>query len=178
VWKARPKICICLGDELLKYPDWEKKMDQFDTEQFIKLFKSINKYDQDNELVFEIHAPGTITYRMPIQEKHLSSPNTAHGAVIAAFMDCVLGLSALSQAITENKLTSTVEFKINYIRPVKLGEELVGSGKVIHKGKSLIISAGEIRTTQHQELVAMGQGTFNTYPFAKKDFLHDFTTPG
>lgn len=145
---------------------------------FIELFKSINKYDIDNAMTFEIVSPGHINYKMTIQEKHLSSPNTAHGAAIAGFMDCVLGLSALSEAITKDNLTSTVEFKINYIKPVKLGEELIGSGNVVHKGKSLIISSGEIRIASTNELVAMGQGTFNTYPFAKKDFLRDFTSPG
>lgn len=143
---------------------------------FIDIFRSINKYDIDNSMTFEIHSPGHITYKMVIQDKHLSSPNTAHGASIAGFMDCVLGLSALSEAITKDNLTSTVEFKINYIRPVKLGEEMIGTGKVVHKGKSLIISSGEIRV--NGDLVAMGQGTFNTYPFAKKDFLHDFTSAG
>lgn len=145
---------------------------------FVELFRSINKYDIDNGMTFEINSPGSITYRMTIQEKHLSSPNTAHGASIAGFMDCVLGLSALSEAVTRDNLTSTVEFKINYIRPVKLGEELIGTGKVVHKGKSLIISQGEIRIASTKELVAMGQGTFNTYPFAKKDFLRDFTSAG
>lgn len=145
--------------------------------QFIEVFKKINKYDIDNGLTFEIHEPGSITYRMTVTEQHLSSPNTAHGAAIAGFMDCVLGLSALSQAVTETNLTSTVEFKINYIRPVKLGEEIIGRGLVVHKGKSLIISSGEVKNA-NGELVAMGQGTFNTYPFNKKDFLHDFTSAG
>ena len=153
-------------------------MDQIGMDQFITLFKSINKYDLDNGLHFDIHSPGSITYRMTVTEKHLSSPNTAHGAAIAGFMDCVLGLSALSEAITKGNLTSTVEFKINFIRPVRLGEKLEGKGKTIHKGKSLIISNGEIRIEGTGELVAMGQGTFNTYPFSKKDFLHDFTTAG
>lgn len=152
-------------------------METLSTKQFIELFKSINKFDLENGLSFEIHSPGSITYRMQIQEKHLSSPQTAHGAIIAGFMDCVLGLSALSEAITKSNLTSTVEFKINYIRPVKMGEEIVGTGHVVHKGKSLIIAHGEIRLPTG-ELVAMGQGTFNTYPFSKKDFLHDFTTVG
>lgn len=145
---------------------------------FVEIFKSINKYDLDNHLTFEILSPGQITYKMTVEEQHLSSPNTAHGAAIAGLMDCTLGLAALSEAITHQNLTSTVEFKINYIRPAKLGETLIGSGKVIHKGKSLIISSGEIRSEGTNELVAMGQGTFNTYPFAKKDFLHDFTSAG
>lgn len=151
-------------------------LDEMGIEQFIKLFRSINKYDLDNKMTFEIHSPGQITYKMKITEKHLSSPQTAHGASIAGFMDCVLGLSALSMAITESNLTSTVEFKINFIRPVHLGEEIAGSGKVIHKGRSLMISSGEIKNLATGELIAMGQGTFNTYPFGKKDFLNEFTT--
>lgn len=145
-------------------------MGQISTEQFITLFKSINKFDLDNGLTFEIHEPGFITYKMTIQEKHLSSPHTAHGASLAGFMDCVLGLSALSQAITTGNLTSTVEFKINFVRPVLLGEEIIGVGKIASKGKSLIITTGEVKNAKG-EIIAIGQGTFNTYPFEKKDFL-------
>ena len=151
-------------------------MNQVNLEQFVALFRSINKYDLDNALTFEIHEPGDITYKMTIQDKHLSSPDTAHGAVLAGFMDCVLGLSALSQAVIQGNLTSTVEFKINYVRPVKLGEEITGTGKVVHQGKSLIISSAEVRNAKG-EMIALGQGTFNTYPFNKKDFTHDFSTP-
>ena len=151
-------------------------MDQVNLEQFVTLFRSINKYDIDNVMTFEIHTPGSITYKMTITDKHLSSPNTAHGAVLAGFMDCVLGLSALSQAVIQGNLTSTVEFKINYVRPVMLNEEIIGTGKVVHKGKSLIISSGEVKNLKG-ELIALGQGTFNTYPFNKKDFLHEFSTP-
>lgn len=151
-------------------------MDQTNLEQFVTLFRSFNKYDIDNGLTFEIQEPGTITYKMKILEKHLSSPNTAHGAVLAGFMDCVLGFSALSLAVTQGNLTSTVEFKINYIRPVMLNEEISGTGKVVHKGKSLIISSAEVKNAKG-ELIALGQGTFNTYPFNKKDFLHEFSTP-
>ena len=151
-------------------------MSQLNLDQFITLFRSFNKYDIDNALTFEIHEPGSISYKMTISEKHLSSPNTDHGAVLAGFMDCVLGLSALSQAVTLGSLTSTVEFKINFVRPVLLGDEIIGTGKVVHKGKSLLISSGEIRNAKG-DLIALGQGTFNTYPLNKKDFLNDFTTP-
>lgn len=143
-----------------------------DLQKFIAFFRQINKYDEFNEMKFEVHSPGSITYKMTIQEKHLSSPDTAHGAAIAGFMDCVLGLSALSFAVPNDNLVATVEFKINYLKPVKLGEELVGTGKVVHSGKSLVISSGEVKNSKG-ELVALGQGTFNAYPSNKKDYLHD-----
>ena len=139
---------------------------------FLEIFKKINQYDLSNHLSFEVHSPGSITYRMTVLEQHLSTPPTAHGGAIAGFMDCVLGLAALTEAVTRDSLTSTVEFKINFIRPAQLGEELVGTGRVVHKGKSLLISSGEIRTLKG-DLVAMGQGTFNIYPMNKRDFLHE-----
>ena len=147
-------------------------------ETFANIFKQINHFDRYQGLTFEIIAPGEIKYRLTIEEKHLSSPGTAHGAVIAGMMDCVLGLAALTQAITENGLTSTVEFKLNFIRPVKLGDELVGHGKVEFRGKSLIISEGEIKHAVSQKLIAKGLGTFNTYPLEKKEDLYAHFTSG
>lgn len=135
-------------------------------DNFYELFKKFNQFDQANGFEFEIHSPGNITYHMTVQEKHLSSPPTAHGGSIAGFMDCVLGLAALSLSITRSELTSTVEFKMNFIKPVQLGDKLIGSGKVIHAGKSLVISSAEIRCKD--QLIAMGQGTFNLYPMSKK----------
>jgi len=82
-------------------------------------------------------------------------------------MDCVLGLSALSMALTEGNLTSTVEFKLNFIRPARLGDKLVGTGLIDYKGKSLIIASGDIKLATG-ELIAKGLGTFNTYPLEKK----------
>ena len=149
-------------------------MSNIDQKKFIELFKSINSYDKFNGLTFDIHSPGDITYHMTISEQHLSSPNTAHGASLAGFMDCVLGLSALSLAVTLDQLVSTVEFKVNFVRPVKLGENITGNGKVTHQGKSLIISSAEIRN-EEGDLVATGLGTFNLYPFNKKDFLNDLS---
>lgn len=139
--------------------------------KFAPYFRSINHFDRENGLSFEILAPGEIIYRLKVQEKHLSSPGIAHGASIAAFMDCVLGLTALSKALTENNLTSTVEFKLNFIRPARLGDELIGTGKIDYKGKSLIIASGDIKLASG-ELIAKGLGTFNTYPLEKKGELY------
>lgn len=146
-----------------------------DLSVFEKYFRSVNHFDRDHGATFEIIRPGEIIYRMKIQEKHLSSPGVAHGGSVAGFMDCVLGLAALSWAITQGKLTSTVEFKLNFLRPVRLGDELVGMGKVIHHGKTLIMSTAEVKLASGEQ-VAQAQGTFNTYPLEKKGDFHAVLT--
>lgn len=139
-------------------------------DKFAEYFKAHNHFDRASGFVPTIKGPGVVEYRFQVQEQHLSSPGVAHGGAIAGFMDCVLGLTALSLALTDNHLVSTVEFKLNFIRPARLGETIIGTGKIDYKGKSLIIASGDIRT-EAGDLVAKGLGTFNTYPLEKKGDL-------
>jgi uncharacterized protein (TIGR00369 family) len=135
-------------------------------------YNRINLYGQANGMTLSVPAPGQAEYRMLIQEAHLSSPGTAHGGVLAGLMDATLGAAALTQAFTEGDLVSTVEFKINYLRPVHLADELRAVAKVEHAGKSIIVVSGTIyRHTadpSDSAAVAQGLGTFNRYPATKK----------
>ncbi len=136
-------------------------------DEMIKVFDQINVYGRENGMKLNVVEPGVIIYEMDIAEKHLSSPQTAHGGIIAGLMDSVLGTGALSLAFTEKKLVSTVEFKINYFHPVKLGDHLVGKSHVEFKGKRIIATSAEIHCSQTELLVAKGLGTFNSYPLDK-----------
>lgn len=140
----------------------------------IEIYKQMDLFAKDNGMELTVKTPGESDYRMTIKEKHLSSPNTCHGGVIAGFMDAVIGSAALSLAFTENNLVSTVEFKINYFKPAHLGDVLVGKGKVDFSGKSIITSSGEIIDETTGEIVAKAMGTFNKYPLEKRDFSKFF----
>ncbi len=139
-----------------------------DVDALIEAFNQMNNYGRENGMKLKVIEPGTIEYEMEIQEKHLSSPNNAHGGSIAGFMDSVIGLSALSAAFAEGNLVSTVEFKINMFKPAHLGDQLLGKGIVEYKGKSLISSSGAIYCTNRDNLlIAKALGTFNVYPIQK-----------
>ncbi len=88
--------------------------------------------------------------------------------MIAAMMDGVIGVAALSLVASEGRLVSTVEYKINYFKPVNLGDILLGKGKVDNIGQRIIHSSGEIYN-QNNEVVAKAMGTFNAYPIEKSD---------
>lgn len=136
--------------------------------QMMQHYNQINKYGTDNGMILDIIEPGHILYTMVIEHKHLSSPNTCHGGVIAGLMDSVIGTAALSKAFEEHNLVSTVEFKINYLQPVNLGDTLIGEGKIDFKGKSTIVSSGNIKKEKDGSLVAIAIGTFNVYPLSKR----------
>lgn len=142
----------------------------------IEIYKSINRFAQENGMVLDVKTPGESVYKMTILEKHLSSPNVCHGGVVAGFMDSVLGSAALSVSFISGALVSTVEFKINYFAPVYLNDKLEGIGKVDFEGNKLISSTGEIFRIENgkRELVAKAIGTFNKYPVSKTQFAELF----
>jgi uncharacterized protein (TIGR00369 family) len=142
----------------------------------IEIYKKINQFSKENGMELTVEVPGESIYRMVVLEKHLSSPNVCHGGVVAGFMDSILGSAALSLSLQKGALVSTVEFKINYFKPVFLGDKLLGKGKVDFEGKKLISSTAEIFVEKNGKeiLIAKAIGTFNKYPLEKTQFANLF----
>jgi uncharacterized protein (TIGR00369 family) len=134
----------------------------------IEIYHKTNHFGNENGMKLTIIEPGHIEYRMTILKSHLATKKAAHGGILAAFMDAILGVAALSKVKDEGKLVATVEFKINYIRPSFLNDELLGIGKVISQGKRILVSDGKIYN-QKKELICTAIGTFNAYPIDKSD---------
>lgn len=137
-------------------------------EKLLEIYNQVNQFGKENNFILTVIEPGVITYEMEVLPKHLATPKVIHGGMIAAMMDGVIGVAALSLVAPENKLVSTVEYKINYFKPAFLGDVLIGKGRVDHQGKRIIHSSGELYN-QNNELIAKAMGTFNAYPFEKSD---------
>ena len=134
----------------------------------IEQYIAHNNFGKILGMDFKIIEPGLVHYFMTIKEEHLSTPKVAHGGVIATLMDGVLGVAALSNVVVQNKVVSTVEFKINYLAPALLGDQLFGIGKIDHMGNRIIITSGDIICINRNNiLIAKAMGTFNAYPFEK-----------
>src|SRR3989344_8586128 len=137
----------------------------------------LEKYDQYNHfgkllgMEFTEVSVGKITYRLTISEKHLATPNAAHGGVIAALMDGMLGVAALSTVAHDNKVVSTIEYKTSFFSPALLGDILEGKAWVEKAGKRILFSAGEITVVNRNNIIiAKGMGTFNAYPAEKAGY--------
>lgn len=133
----------------------------------IKIYQQTNEYGKAHGMDLLKFEADEIIYRMVVKKEHLATPTTAHGGIIAGYMDGVLGLAALYASSENANLVSTVEFKINYLSPVRLGDVLIGKGRVISNGKRIIIAQGEISQEKSGEFVAVATGTFNAYPYQK-----------
>lgn len=133
-----------------------------------ELYKKYNNLDKKLGLELTVISPGVIKYELEVKKKHLSSPKVGHGATVAAMMDAILGTTALSKVYDKGNLVSTVEFKINYFKPILKGDKLIATGEIEFEGKSLIVTTAKIIKQKSGELVSKGMGTFNIYPMSKR----------
>jgi uncharacterized protein (TIGR00369 family) len=77
---------------------------------------------------------GRVVFTAKPAEFHYNALGTMHGGVIATLLDSALGCTVQSMLPTGTSYT-TLELKVNYIRPITTKTETVYSeGKIIHIG--------------------------------------------
>lgn len=99
--------------------------------------------------------PGVLTARIDVGPSLLTPFGAAHGGVLAALVDHVLG-AVCYPLIPRGAWAATTEFKVNYLAPVR-GGPLEASAQVVSLGKRTAV----VRIEAHSggELVGIAQGT-------------------
>ncbi|WP_088226612.1 PaaI family thioesterase [Desulfosporosinus sp. FKB] len=100
---------------------------------------------------------GEIEVMIEITDNLKQFYGNVHGGVIASLLDSSIAV-AVNQQLDTGEGASTVEMKINYLRPANKGS-LRAQGKVIQKGRNLIVGQGEIKDDAGH-LIAFGTATF------------------
>lgn len=137
----------------------------------IEKYITSNHFDKLIGMNFKIISDGNVEYTLIISKNHLATPNSAHGGAIAALIDGALGVAGLSKVYKENKVVSTVEYKLNVMNPVLLNDELKAIAKVEQQGKRiLIISCDVFASNRNNLIIAKALGTFNAYDAAKAGY--------
>lgn len=101
---------------------------------------------------------GTAKTTLIIRKDHLSPAGRVHGGVVSAFFDFACG-AAVFATMDRREVTSTVELKVNYFKPIILGDHLLANTEVVFRGKRIRVVHGKI--FRKKELVAMATATFN-----------------
>lgn len=146
-------------------------MNDFVNHPLVQGYIQSNRFGDLLGMDFEILKPGVIQYSMPITEKLLATPVAAHGGSISALMDATMGVCALSQVLSENKVVSTIEMKISFVAPAMLGSVLIATADIVKNGQRILFVEGKI-VNEEGRLVATGTGTFNAYPAEKAGFTN------
>jgi acyl-CoA thioesterase len=100
---------------------------------------------------------GRAMVRLPIDKKLTNAIGMVHGGAIFSAADSAVGM-ALVGMVSRNENISTLEMKINYMKPVK-GKEIIATAKIIHRGAQTAIGDVEVRD-EKQNLISKGLATY------------------
>ena len=109
---------------------------------------------------FALHAveEGLIVFR-GAPEFHVTNPmGTVHGGWYGTLLDSAMACAVMTK-VPRGSVYTTLEFKVNILRPIPLGLHIDCTGTVDHVGRSTGIAHGEIRGVEDDVLYATGSTT-------------------
>ena len=86
--------------------------------------------------------PGRTVFEMDAGARHANPMGTLHGGILCDLADAAMGI-AFASTLGEGESFTTLELKINFLRPFWTGR-LVARGRVVSKGRTVGMSECEI----------------------------------
>jgi uncharacterized protein (TIGR00369 family) len=99
---------------------------------------------------------GTAIMQMEAGEQHSNPMGTLHGGILCDLADAAMGMAYFSQ-LEEGETFTTLELKINYLRPFWTGK-LVAHGRVVSRGKTVGMTECDV-LDQQGRLIAKATST-------------------
>jgi len=100
---------------------------------------------------------GWARVRLPYDGKLTNALGLLHGGAIFSPADSAVGM-ALVGLIGRDESISTLEMKINYLKPVK-GRAIMAEAKIVHKGTQTAIGDVDVKD-DNDALIAKGLATY------------------
>ena len=92
-----------------------------------------------------------------IARRYEGPPGAAHGGIVAAYMDEILGAAALRGT---GRIAVTGELTVRYVAPVPLETPLLGRGRLVKDHGRYIDVEGTLEELQGGRIVAKAHGRF------------------
>ena len=100
---------------------------------------------------------GWAMVRLPIEDKLTNAIGLVHGGAIFSAADSAVGMALVGMTNRDENI-STLEMKINYMKPVN-GSEIIAEAKIIHRGSQTAIGDVEVRDDD-RNLISKGLATY------------------
>jgi uncharacterized protein (TIGR00369 family) len=100
---------------------------------------------------------GQAVLEFEMKKHHANPMGTLHGGVLCAFADTAMGV-VFATMLEEGESLTTLELKINYLKPVWKGK-LLALGKVVKKGRMTGLVECDI-VDEDEQLVARASSTY------------------
>ena len=106
--------------------------------------------------------PGRVVFAGEADGRYLNPVGTIHGGWVATLLDSCM-TCAVHSTLPAGQACTTVELKINFVRPLSEATGTVrAEGKVIHGGKTISTAEGKL-TDAKGTLLAHGSTTVMTF---------------
>lgn len=114
-------------------------------------------------LTLEALEDGSASLTATPGEDLTNSNGTVHGGWYGTMLDSCMACAVMTKLAAGSGFT-TLEYKVNVIRPVPVGTPVRGTGTTQHVGRSTAIAMGEIRGIEDDRLYATASTTCMIFP--------------
>ena len=101
---------------------------------------------------------GSIAFAFPVQSWQANRVGKLHGGVICTTFD--ITIAALARFYAGENFAPTVSLDVKYVRPVKVGDELIVTAKAIAAGKRISQLTAEAVSRDTGKLVAAASSVY------------------
>lgn len=101
---------------------------------------------------------GRVVFRGTPEFGHTNPMGTVHGGWYGTLLDSCMACAVMTE-IPRGAVYTTLEYKINILRPIPLGMVVDAIGVTDHAGRSTGVAHGEIRGVENGKLYATGSTT-------------------
>jgi uncharacterized protein (TIGR00369 family) len=103
--------------------------------------------------------PGRAVITLDADRRHANPMGTVHGGVLCDIADAAMGM-AYAATLDEGETFTTLELKINFLKPVRTGR-LVATGRVVKGGHTVALVECDV-VDDEERLVARASSTCMT----------------
>lgn len=101
---------------------------------------------------------GRASFRGTPEFTHTNPMGGIHGGWYGTLLDSCMGCAVMTM-VPKGSHYTTLEYKVNITRAIKIGDEVEALGLVQHAGRSTAVAQGEIRGVKDGRLYATGSTT-------------------
>ena len=101
---------------------------------------------------------GRVVFRGAPEKAHTNPMGTVHGGWYGTLLDIAMACAVMTK-VPLGAVYTTLEYKINILRPIPLGTQIGCTGIIDHVGRSTGVAHGELRGIEDGRLYATGSTT-------------------
>tara|TARA_R110002051_G_scaffold159688_3_gene231208 strand:- start:16644 stop:17126 length:483 start_codon:yes stop_codon:yes gene_type:complete len=101
---------------------------------------------------------GRVSFRGTPDFTHTNPMGGVHGGWYGTLLDSCMACAVMT-TVPQGSIYTTLEYKVNLIRGIPLGTEIIATGFIDHAGRSTGVAHGEIRGALDGKIYATGSTT-------------------